>query len=207
MNINRKKFLSLIIVLAILCSALPVSSVTVFAAYENTYKNTGNQRADIIGVAETQIGYREGKNNDTKYGDWYGLPNQPWCAMFVSWCARKAGIPTSVLRNSSCAGAGPSYFNIPSYNGSSYTPKSGDLFFTKNWSHVGLVYSIDGNYFYTIEGNSNDSGSSEGIGVFKIRRKISDYYFGVPNYSSVHTHSYNVSFEAAHPHKEYKKYS
>lgn len=207
MNINRKKFLSLIIVLAILCSALPVSSVTVFAAYENTYKNTGNQRADIIGVAETQIGYREGKNNDTKYGDWYGLPNQPWCAMFVSWCARKAGIPTSVLRNSSCAGAGPSYFNIPSYNGSSYTPKSGDLFFTKNWSHVGLVYSIDGNYFYTIEGNSNDSGSSEGIGVFKIRRKISDYYFGVPNYSSVHTHSYNVSFEAAHPHKEYKKCS
>ena len=58
--------------------------LTASAAYENTYTNTGNQRDDIIGVAKTQIGYREGNNNDTKYGDWYGLPNQPWCAMFIS---------------------------------------------------------------------------------------------------------------------------
>ena len=46
------------------------------AEFTNTYRNTGNQRADIIGVALTQMGYRELPTNDTKYGDWYGLPEQ-----------------------------------------------------------------------------------------------------------------------------------
>ena len=153
------------------------------AAYENTYTNTGNQRDDIIGVAKTQLGYREGANNATKYGTWYGLPNQPWCAMFISWCARQAGIPTSVLKNSAVAAPDAQYFNIPYYDGASYTPQKGDLFFTKSWSHVGLVYYVDGDYFYTIEGNSNNTGSSEGTSVVSNRRKISNFYFGVPNYT------------------------
>ena len=174
------------------------------AAYENTYTNTGNQRDDIIGVAKTQLGYTEGANNATKYGTWYGLPNQPWCAMFISWCARQAGIPTDVLKNSAVAAPDAKYFNIPYYDGASYTPQKGDLFFTKSWSHVGLVYYVDGNYFYTIEGNSNTTGSSEGTSVVTNRRKISNFYFGVPKYSSgVHTHSYVERYEAAHPHKQY----
>lgn len=165
------RIVSMLVVVVMLSSVIPLGAGTVEAAYENVYSNTGDNRTDIIGVAKTQIGYREGSNNDTKYGDWYGLPNQPWCAMFVSWCARQANVPKNVLQNSAVAGADASYFNIPYYNGESYVPKSGDLFFTKTWSHVGLVLSIDGNYFYTIEGNSNDSGSSEGIGVFTLRRK------------------------------------
>ena len=176
--------LSILLVVVVLGTMVPTEMISVNAAsYANTYSNTGKHRADIIGVAKTQIGYREGSNNDTKYGDWYGLPNQPWCAMFVSWCARQAGIPKSVLKNSAIAAADAGYFDIPYYDGNSYIPESGDLFFTKEWTHVGLVYYVDGNYFYTIEGNSNNSGSSEGIGVFSLRRKISDYYFGVPNYN------------------------
>ena len=177
---TSKRILSLFLTIVMMLSIVPLSTVQSSAAYENTYKNTGNQRADIIGVALTQKGYKEGNNNSTKYGTWYGLPNQPWCAMFVSWCARQAGIPTSVLKNSAVAAPDAQYFNIPYYNGSSYTPKSGDLFFTKDWSHVGLVASIDGNYFYSIEGNYNDS-------VCQVRRKISDYYFGVPNYGKSQT--------------------
>lgn len=177
---TSKRILSLFLTIVMMLSIVPLATVQSSAAYENTYKNTGNQRADIIGVALTQKGYKEGNNNSTKYGTWYGLPNQPWCAMFVSWCARQAGIPTSVLKNSAVAAPDAQYFNIPYYNGSSYTPKSGDLFFTKDWSHVGLVASIDGNYFYSIEGNYNDS-------VCQVRRKISDYYFGVPNYGKSQT--------------------
>ncbi len=164
------------------------------AAYENTYTNTGNQRNDIIGVAKTQLGYKEGYNNDTKYGTWYGLPNQPWCAMFISWCARQAGIPTSVLKNSAVAAPDAKYFNIPYYDGTSYTPKSGDLFFTKSFSHVGLVYYVDGSYFYTIEGNSNTTGSSEGTSVVSNKRKTSNFYFGVPNYSGNISHTVNSSY-------------
>ena len=180
------RMLSMLLIMVVLGTIIPTEMLTVNAAsYANTYSNTGKHRKDIIGVAKTQIGYKEGSNNDTKYGDWYGLPNQPWCAMFVSWCARQAGIPKSVLKNSAIAAADAGYFDIPYYDGNSYVPESGDLFFTKKWSHVGLVYYIDGDYFYTIEGNSNsnNSDSNEGVGVFSIRRKISDYYFGVPDYN------------------------
>lgn len=182
-----KKITSLLLALIILLSVSTGMSTTVFAAYDNTYKNSGNQRADIIQVAKTQLGYTEGKNNNTKYGTWYGLPNQPWCAMFVSWCARQAGIPTSTLKNSACAGADSRNFNIPYYDGNNYTPKAGDLFFTKSWSHVGFVYYVEGNYFYTVEGNSNSNGSAEGYCVCSNRRYIPSYYFGVPNYSGKST--------------------
>ncbi len=189
-----KKGLSLLMCLVMICSVLVGIDVQVAAVYENTHINTGNHRIDIIAVAETQLGYREGTNNDTKYGTWYGMKNQPWCAMFVSWCARQAGVPTNILKNSARANASSSCFNIPYKHGSEYTPQKGDLFFTESWSHVGLVHSVDGAYFYTIEGNSNNSGSSEGIGVFKLRRKISDYYFGIPAYSSNKPHVVNSSY-------------
>ena len=181
MKKKLKQILSAMFVAVMLVGAIPLS---VSAAYENTYTNTGNQRDDIIGVAKTQLGYTEGANNATKYGTWYGLPNQPWCAMFISWCARQAGISKDILQNSAVAAPDAKYFNIPYYDGASYTPQKGDLFFTKSWSHVGLVYYVDGSYFYTIEGNSNTTGSSEGTSVVTNRRKISNFYFGVPNYNS-----------------------
>ena len=201
MKKRLKQILSALLVAVMLVGVIPLSAS---AAYENTYTNTGNQRDDIIGVAKTQLGYTEGANNATKYGTWYGLPNQPWCAMFISWCARQAGISKNILQNSAVAAPDAKYFNIPYYDGASYTPQKGDLFFTKSWSHVGLVYYVDGSYFYTIEGNSNTTGSSEGTSVVTNRRKISNFYFGVPNYNSgTHTHSYVEKYEAAHPHKQY----
>lgn len=44
--------------------------------------------SSVVATALKEIdrGYREKPNNDTKYGEWFGLNNQPWCAMFVSWC-------------------------------------------------------------------------------------------------------------------------
>ena len=116
--------------------------------------------------------------------------------MFVSWCARQAGVPTSVLQNSACAGASSRYFNISYYDGKNYRPKAGDLFFTKSWSHVGLVERVEGNYFYTIEGNSNSSGSAEGTCVCTNKRYIPNFYFGVPNYKTTTTNvtSFSTNF-------------
>ena len=87
---NLRSILTLILVVTLV---VPIFATTVSAEYENTYTNTGNMRNDIIGVALTQVGYTEGTNNYTKYGVWYGQPNSPWCGMFVSWCAKEAGIP------------------------------------------------------------------------------------------------------------------
>ena len=203
-----KKIWSVVLALVMLLSLLPMGAITASAAYENIYTNTGDYRADIIGVAKTQIGYTEGSNNSNKYGSSFNHNNVEWCAYFVSWCARQAGIPTTVLKTSSRAGHSSSCFNIPVVNhsgacyeqvgcstNSNYIPKPGDLFFTKSWSHVGLVYYVDGAYFYTIEGNSNSSGSATGTKVCSNRRYIKDYYFGVPNYGDAPTHEVNSSYE------------
>jgi hypothetical protein len=39
----------------------------------------------IIATALKEQGYKEQPINKTKYGQWYGLDGEPWCAMFVSW--------------------------------------------------------------------------------------------------------------------------
>lgn len=180
----KNRWISFITTIVLLVSMLSIFAIGVAAneAYPNTHINTGDHRRDIIGVALTQLGYKEGPGNDTKYGDWYNLPYNPWCAMFVSWCADQAEIPTTILNKSALASPAVSCFNIACYDSSQYTPVSGDLFFTKSYSHVGLVYYVEGDYFYSLEGNSNDNGSNEGERVVSIKRKLSDYKYGVPKY-------------------------
>lgn len=194
--------------LAALLTVLSISPISASAAYENTHRNTGNQRNDIVAVAVTQLGYREGNNNDTKYGDWYGMSNQPWCAMFVSWCADQAGISTNIIKKN--AKAHPTYFGLSAKSGSSYTPRSGDLFFCKrngSYAHAGIVYYVDGDYFYTIEGNASNSGSFDGTGVFSLKRKISACYFASPSYLGNTDCTYVQGYDSAHPHKAYYKCS
>lgn len=203
---------------------------------------TGNQRDDIINVALSQVGYREGSytgdysgaydasyNNYTEYNYWYhnhvssGMPvggsYAHWCATFVSWCAEQANVPSSILKRSTAAGHSYSYFNLNFYSGSStlasssdndsyfkgynYTPKKGDLFYTRSWSHVGLVVSVNGSYVTTVEGNTNNDGSADGFGVYVRSRAISSLYFGVPEYQdAVHTCDRNggVTYGSSHPH-------
>ncbi len=182
-----------------------VSAQAANGDYHNTYVNTGNQRKDLVGVAMTQVGYREGKNNDTKYGSWYGLPNQPWCAMFISWCAKQADISSSILQRS--AWAGPNKvrgFNIPCYAPGEKKPQEGDLFFTDTFAHVGIIYGVDGEYVLTIEGNSNNDGSDDGYGVVLNKRLISEVYIGKPKYEGCDkNHTYVRKSDKAHPHASY----
>ena len=169
MRSAMSRLVCLLLVLVLLPLCLQEAVLTVRADFENTYVNTGDQRADLIGVALTQVGYREGRNNYTKYGEWYGAPHTAWCGMFVSWCANQAGIPTSVLKRNGFASA--SAFNIPSFYASEKLPRSGDLFFKTNGSHTGIVYYVEGDYFYTLEGNT-DEYSDDGVGVFIRKRYL-----------------------------------
>lgn len=217
MKLTRK----LVAVLSVLCILLSglmpgfvfaqdevdFDSVDVFAC-DNTHVNTGDQRQDLLAVALTQLGYTEGESNDTKYGTWYGMPFQAWCATFITWCARQAEISTDILGRSALASPKRGYFDIPYYDGAKYTPQPGDLFFYKNFSHVGIVYYTEGEYFYCIEGNANPEHSVDGFWVIINKRKISDYYFGVPAYEGGDKdHSYVRGVESAHPHKVYYKCS
>ena len=120
-------------------------------------------RDDIVDVALSQLGYTEGPNNDTKYGDWYGLPNQPWCAMFVSWCADQANIPQDVIYPFASCTTGFNWFTGEDETTREHCePEKGDIIFfiwNKGEStpdHVGIVERVEGGRVYTIEGNRSD---------------------------------------------------
>ena len=181
MNRQKRRVLSFFLALCTVFGCLLPNLIPLATSadeFPNTYINTGDQRKDIIGVALSQIGYTEGTDNKTKYGAWYGMANQPWCATFICWCATQADVGTNILARTAIADPGPGYFNIPYHDGAKYTPKSGDLFFTKDFSHVGFVYYVEGDYFYTIEGNTADScrERSYPLGHFEILG------YGVPAY-------------------------
>lgn len=166
MVLRNKKVLKLVVCVSLI-AALAISALTLSARaiYENTYNNTGNQAQDIVGIAETQVGYYEGSNGYTKYGDWYGMPNADWCAMFVSWCADQAGVDSSVFQKFALCSAGADYFISQGnfhYSGS-YIPQAGDLIFYSSYGniyHVGLVTGSDGYNVYSIEGNYNEAVSN-----------------------------------------------
>ena len=44
----------------------------------------------VLTVAAGELGYAEGPNNRSKYGEWSGDPNAAWCAEFVCWCVDQA---------------------------------------------------------------------------------------------------------------------
>lgn len=135
-------------------------------------KLTGNYHTDLVNVALSQVGYREsnssydlcgisqGSYNHTEYGKWYGLPGQPYCAMFISWCARQAGIPTSIIKNSALAAI--DCFGVTYHSRSSgYTPQPGDLIVfgqsgSNRGDHIGIVVKVANGYVYTVEGNSSN---------------------------------------------------
>ncbi len=69
------------------------------------------------------------------------------------------------------------------YYDPSYTPQAGDLiFFTENTdksaSHIGFVVYIDGDFIYSVEGNTTKPSTEDrdGTGVYLKKHKISDTY-------------------------------
>lgn len=114
----------------------------------------------ILQLAVSQVGYKEGKNNDTKYGIAYGMNHAAWCHEFVWWLGHECGLRDNVdlPRTASCP-RGLLWFKG---KGRLYkTPLPGDFIYFK-WtsnhtteaSHVGIVTEVKNGRVYTIEGNA-----------------------------------------------------
>lgn len=97
--------------------------------------------------------YKEGPNNTSIFGEWYGMQHAAWCAMFVSYCFNKAGAGALVARAqtkkgfSSCSAAVKHYAHtnqiIPSVK-----IEPGDIVFmnfrgTTEPEHVGIAMSVN----------------------------------------------------------------
>ena len=153
----------------------------------------------LISIAKAQVG-----NGPSRYRNWY-YGNEgygiAWCAVFVSWCFNQIGGlgkyiektdgAGSIPRESISAGLGGKWYESE-FSDSSTTPQVGDVIvFTWNYAgrywdqdkyysdHVGIVYAVDNNYVYTIEGNSGSSNDTSTVRMRSYSRwsgAINGYY-------------------------------
>ena len=120
----------------------------------------------------------------------------PWCDAYCDWCFQKAygvsnakkilgGFDDYTVNSAKLYEAKGALDSIPS--------KGAQVFFTKNGKpsgcyHTGLVYAVDGQYFYTFEGNTSSSNAvvANGGAVAKKKYSRSTYkgkvLFGHPKY-------------------------
>jgi hypothetical protein len=155
-----------------------------FGGAEPAPPSTGTLRQLAYEKALTQIGTKESppNSNHTKYGEWYGMDYQPWCAMFCTWCYEQAGDSPSFAR-------GQRYSYCPYIVGDARNgryglkttddPIPGDLV-VYDWSydtvydHVGFFEKwTGGGYFDAIEGNTSYSDNSNGGEVMRRNRSKS----------------------------------
>lgn len=135
---------------------------------------TKSQAIDkLINIADNEVGYIEkaskdnlydktanaGYNNYTKY--WqdirHSYQGQPWCACFVTWCFVQAfgkEIAAKLLKHYPYVYC-PTMASLFTLNAN---PKCGDIVIFKRkgeFVHTGIVTSVSGDYFTTIEGNTS----------------------------------------------------
>ena len=138
-----------------------------------------------IGVQEIPIGSNWGIYV-RQYLSYVNLrtPN-PWCAAFVAYCLDNVGCdvmhPKHGLVANWSRGEWAQYVVKDSRkSGVNISPddiRPGDVFTIyysnlKRDGHIGIVERVEGGKIITIEGNTNDGGSRDGIGVYRRSRSI-----------------------------------
>ena len=150
-----------------------------------------SKRQKVINIARSQIGTKEGSNNYTKYGVWYGnyvhssiYQHAAWCAMFVSWCGNQAGLSSDVFYYHAYCPSGVSWYQSKGrWQWKGYVPKMGDIVYY-DWNgdrvvdHVGLVESYSNGNITTIEGNYSDQVKRRTINY----KSSSIFGYATPNY-------------------------
>jgi hypothetical protein len=148
---------------------------------------------DAISVAKTQVGYHEGKtgthwNNIQHFAPSIGFTQGlAWCATFVQFLYWLTGtaVPTGA-KSASCAAAVKAYKAAGRWT--EYPVTGAQIFFGPGGgTHCGIVTGWDDTHVFTIEGNTNTTGSPEGDGVYvktRTRRDTYVYGYGVPYFDS-----------------------
>ena len=134
-------------------------------------------------IAITQLGKKE-----EPLGSNWGEPVQSylrsvgigfpasWCMAFVYWCYKNASIELNVKNTAIKTGGVLKVWNDAPKECKSSSPLIGSVFimdFGKGLGHTGIIEKFDSVNVYTIEGNTNDTGSREGIEVCRRTRKRS----------------------------------
>ena len=135
--------------------------------------------SDFIATAMADLGYKESPagSNHTKYGEWIGLQNQPWCMSAIQYWANKAGVALP-MKTGSCL----NFMNAAKAAGSWVTQnyQIGDIIIFQ-WAsgqrHCGILYQVLGNKLQTIEGNTAVGNDSNG-GEVMLRNRTNEFVLG-----------------------------
>lgn len=132
----------------------------------------------LISVARSTVGITESPagSNMTKFHKEMGVGACYWCALWIMWCFKKAGISAPQI-TASCQNTFNNYSKMGRV--SSTEPKVGALCFfqysrNNNLNHIGIVIGFDDTTITTIEGNtssSNKGDQSNGGGVFEKKHQ------------------------------------
>lgn len=124
-----------------------------------------------------------------------------WCCAFVYWCfheaSQKMNPPQAnpMVKTAGCL----NHWNRAQAKGAKLIKKlqavndpsllkPGMVFIIdhgRGMGHTGIIESINAGYITTIEGNTNPNMSSNGYGVFRLKRKIVDINKGFIDYSAL----------------------
>lgn len=135
-------------------------------------EQAGQNPIDVaISIASAEVGYHEGSNNHTKYGDTMHQlqprnmdKNAAWCDAFVDWViyqtCKRFGKGAETARKVLCGDFDDyTYNSVALYKKAgrwSQTPHRGDQIFFGGSGHTGIVVSASGGIVNTIEGNKGD---------------------------------------------------
>lgn len=140
-------------------------------------------------LASAQVGYHESPagSNMTKFGLWFGMNGEPWCAIFLSWVLSHAGRPFKysyvpyVVNDARAKRNGLStimYSQVPA------ALKAGNVVLAcYDWpgespgvaDHIGMVAKVVGpTTFEAIEGNTSLGNNSNGGEVMRRTRYVSE---------------------------------
>ena len=159
------------------------------------------QNTDLVKIAQGEIG-----NGATKYRTWYyGCAGAgiAWCAVFVSWCANKAGLLNKNLISKTDGAGCFAREGVAKGWGKWFeggtTPQTGDII-TFCWNgygsypgqdryfsdHVGIVEKVSNGYVYTVEGNTGGSNDTSSVKrkCYAIKNIYINGYYR-PNWTSV----------------------
>lgn len=128
-----------------------------------------NTAGRVLEIARAQVGAQSGAPYVSYYNQvtGAGLPlNAYWCACFVTYCMRQAGVPESSVQSYAGCITGRSWFENQGRfrtRQSGYVPSPGDVIFY-DWNpeggdgddHTGIVESASENEVHTIEGNTGN---------------------------------------------------
>jgi hypothetical protein len=136
-------------------------------------------RAEVVGRAAAENGYKEGRGNNTKFGQWFGLNFNPWCGMYVSYVFWGANFRLPAIQTAkgyaSVALAERWYRNMRLFGPVSKAQPGDIAIYT--FSHTGIIAENHPREKFAMvwEGNTDKAGGRTGGQVMLKKRPYSQF--------------------------------